>query len=128
MNISNLRNLSVLSILMTFFLTGKGTDAISPPEHDGKLVVLVKWGDSYKTPATDVVVEAHGYIPKYNSKKSFVLNSLQEGRYETSLPPATYDVFVSDSGSVLVCKRVRIQEGSETKWVVQLEFEPHGAT
>ena len=112
-----------LVLLAAFLLTGGVTDAGVPWEEDGKLVVLVNWSDAYSTPATDVYIEAHGYVRKYNSRKSFVLNSSLAGRYEASLPPGVYDVFVSDGISVPSCKRVRIKAGSTTSWTLQPELD-----
>src|SRR5262249_26772170 len=114
MNILSLRYLSVLVLLVAFLQTGKAYHTHSPLQQDGKLVVLVTWGDANNTPATNTYVEAYGFVRKYGSKKSFVLNSSLAGRYEASLPPGVYDVFVSDGVSVPACKRVLITEGSTT--------------
>jgi hypothetical protein len=123
MNILSLRYLGVLALLLTFLLTGRGADPVSPLDEDGKLIVLVKWGDAYYTPATNVYVEAYGFVRKYDSQKSFVLRSSLDGRYETSLPPGVYDVFVSDGISIPACKRVQIKAGSTISWAVQLELD-----
>lgn len=77
----------------------------------GTLVVLVNWGDLNNTPATDVWIEAHGFVPKYHSERSFVLKLFQPGQYQASLPPAVYDVFVSEGTSLPRCKRVLITPG-----------------
>jgi hypothetical protein len=122
-NILSLRYLGVLALLLTFLLTGRGAGPVSPLDEDGKLIVLVKWGDAYRTPATNVYVEARGFVRKYDSQKSFVLKSSLDGRYETSLPPGVYDVFVSDGSSVPACKRVQIKAGSTISWALQLEMD-----
>jgi hypothetical protein len=123
MKILSLRYLSVLIFLLAFLPAGKTQDAGTRPEQDGKLVVLVTWADAYGTPATNVYVEARGFVPRYNAQKSFVLNSSLAGRYEASLPPGVYDVFVSDSISVPSCKRVLITAGSTTSWALQPQLD-----
>ena len=92
-------------------------------EKDGTLVVLVAWGDDDNTPATNVYVEAHGFVRKYHSQKSFVLTNSTAGRYEVSLPPAVYDVFISDGTSVPVCRRLRIREGLTETWTLKLKLD-----
>ena len=92
-------------------------------EKEGALVVFVTWGDDDNTPAKGVYVEAHGYVKKYNSEKSFVLKGSTPGRYETSLPPGLYDVFVSDGISEPRCRRMRIREGLTGKWTLRLEMD-----
>jgi hypothetical protein len=123
MNILSLRYFSVLVLLLAFLTNGSLSHSYRDEEKDGTLVVLVTWGDADHSPATNVYVEAHGYVPKYNSKKSFVLSSSLAGRYETSLPPGVYDVFVSDSNSVPACKRVLINAGSTTSWTLRPELD-----
>jgi hypothetical protein len=90
-------------------------------EHDGKLVVLVTWGDVDNTPATDVYLEAHGFVQKYHSEKSFLLKMSSAGQYESELPPGAYDVFASEGTSVPACKRVLIKAALTTNWSLKLE-------
>jgi len=123
MNILSLRYLGVLVLLFVFLPIGRVADAASHLDEDGKLVVLVAWGDAYSTPATNVFVEARGFVRKYDSQKSFVLKSSLAGRCEASLPPAVYDVFVSEGSSVPACKRVLIKAGSTTSWTLQTELD-----
>jgi len=123
MNILGLRYLSVLVLLLGFLPTGRADGAGSSLEKDGTLVVLVTWGDVYNTPATDVYVEAHGFVRKYHSEKSFVMKSSLDGRYEGSVPPGVYDVFVSEGTSVPACKRVLIKAGSTTSWTLKLKID-----
>ena len=111
--------LLLLALLPTQSLYGGGR----PLEKDGTLVVLVTWGDDDNTPANNVYIEAHGFVWKYHSKKSFVLKSSTVGRYETSLPPGVYDVFVSDGVSEPRCKRMRIREGLTETWTLKLTFD-----
>jgi len=111
MNILSLRNLRVLVLLLAFLPTGRAGDADSSSEKDGTLVVLLTASDAYKSPVTNEYVKARGFAPKYYANKSFVLKSSVAGRYEASLPPAVYDIFVSESGLVPACKRVLIKSG-----------------
>ena len=85
--------------------------------------MLVTWGDINNTPATNVWIEAHGFVPKYHSERSFVLELFQPGRYQASLPPAVYDVFVSEGTSLPRCKRVLISPGQEENWSLNLEVD-----
>lgn len=121
--ILSVRCLSILVLLAGFFPAGRVAHAGSPSEDDGTLVVLVTGGDAYKSPVNDAFVEAHGFVDKYHSEKSFVLKSSVAGRYEASLPPAVYDVFVSEGVSVPACKRVLVKAGSTTSWNLQLELD-----
>jgi hypothetical protein len=123
LNSLSLRYVGVLALLLSFLQTGSGAASISPLDEDGKLIVFVKWGDAYRTHATNAYVEARGFVHKYYSQKSFVLRSSLDGRYETSLPPGVYDVFVSEGSSIPACKRVEIKAGSTMSWAVQLELD-----
>ena len=95
----------------------------SPSGKEGALVVLVTWGDLNNTPATDVWIEAHGFVPMYHSERSFVLKLSQAGQYEASLPPAVYDVFVSEGTSLPRCNRVLIKSGGKEYWTLKLEVD-----
>jgi hypothetical protein len=95
----------------------------SSSEEEGTLVVLVNWGDINNTPATDVWVEAHGFVPKYHSERSFVLKLFQPGQYQASLPAAVYDVFVSEGTSLPRCNRVQINPGQKENWTLNLEID-----
>jgi len=110
-------------ILLMFLATGWAEDVSRPLEKDGKFVVLVTWGDVDNTPATNVYVEAHGFVPKYGSQKSFVLNMSSAGRYETSMPSGVYDVFVSEGTSIPRCRRVHISPGFTGYWTLKLEID-----
>ena len=90
---------------------------------DGKLVVLVTWGDSNNTRATDVYIEAHGFVQKYRSERSFVLKMSRAGRYEAALPPGVYDVFVSEGTSIPRCRRVLVSPDSTGYWTLKLEID-----
>jgi hypothetical protein len=118
-----LRSLSVVLLLLVLLSARVLNGGGRPAEKDGTLVVLVTWGDADNTRANDVYIEAHGFVRKYNSEKSFVLNSSTAGRYETSLPPGVYDVFVSEGTSEPMCRRMRIVEGRPSTWTLKLELD-----
>lgn len=121
MNIRIFRYLSVLVLLPALLGTGRTDDVSHPSEKDGILTVRVTWGDVDNTPATDAFIEAHGFVPKYNSEKSFVLKMSVAGQYEAPLPPGVYDVFVSEGTSIPACKRVLIKAASTIDWSLKLE-------
>ena len=100
------------------------TDAAPAPEPDGKLVVQVTWGDLDKTPANDVYIEAHGFVTKFSAERSFVLKCLLPGDYEASIPPAVYDVFISEGTSKPECRRMLISAGKVSTWNLNLENDP----
>lgn len=123
MNILSLRSLGVVLLLLAVLPTRSVNGGGRPAQKDGTMVVLVTWGDVDNTPANDVYIEAHGFVPKYNSEKSFVLKGSTAGRYETSLPPAIYDGFVSEGTSEPRCRRMRIREGLPSTWTLKLEID-----
>lgn len=123
MNILSLRLLSGVLLLLALLPTQSVNGGGRPTEEDGTLVVFVTWGDDNNTPANGVYIEAHGFVWKYHSEKSFVLKSSTAGRYETSLPPGVYDVFVSDGGSEPRCRRMRIREGLTETWTLKLVLD-----
>jgi hypothetical protein len=94
--------------------------ASSPLEKDGTLVVLVTWGDIDNTPADHVYIEAHGYVVQDNAQESFVLKKVRAGRYEATIPPGVFDVFISEGVSLPACKRVLIASGKIEYWTLKL--------
>jgi len=123
MNTLSLRYLTVFVILLALAPTRSADNASRPLEKDGTLVVLVTWGDVDNTPATNVYVEAYGFVRKDGTSKSFLLKSAGPGRYETSLPPGVYDVFVSEGTSIPRCRRVLITAGFTGDWTLKLEMD-----
>jgi hypothetical protein len=119
----NLRCLRILALLLTLLPLQRAAQGNGAPEKDGALIVVVTWGDVDNTPATDVYVEAHGFVRKHNSDESFVLQRTNAGRYEGSLPPGVYDVFVSEGTSEPRCRRMRIREGLPSTWTLKLEID-----
>jgi hypothetical protein len=123
MTLSRLRNVFILLLLLTIFVSAWQQKATPPSNKDGKLVVLVTWGDVDKTPANNAYVEAYGFVREYGSEKSFVLRMSHPGRYEASLPPGVYDVFVSEGTSHPRCGRFLIKSGATQSWTVNLEID-----
>jgi hypothetical protein len=103
--------------------TEKAVKMVSPAEKNGTLVVLVTWGDIDNTPADDVYIEAYGFVREHHAKESFVLKMSQAGRYELSLPPGVYDVFVSEGTSIPRCRRLLITSGYTGYWTLKLEID-----
>ena len=116
-------HLKSLIVLLLLSLPLSYVNADPPLEKDGTLVTLVTWGDVDNTPAKDVYVEAHGYVAGLKAEKSFVLKMMGAGRYETSLPPGIYDVFISEGSSAPRCKRVQIRPKFQTYRTVKLEID-----
>jgi hypothetical protein len=123
MNIPKPKTLGALVLILTLFMTGSAQNKGQTSEQNGKLVVLVTVGDIDNTPATDVYVEAHGFVRKFGSEKSFVLKMSQAGKYEASLPPGVYDVFVSEGTSIPRCRRFLISPGFTGYWTLKLEID-----
>src|SRR5215471_798707 len=65
-------------IAMTAIVFGQSPQR-AEPKKDGTLVVLVTEGDVYNSAAGNAYVEAYGFVPKYDSKKSFVLKMVKAG-------------------------------------------------
>ena len=123
MGFLSFRSLKLLVLLLTLLPTQRPGDEGRQTEKNGTLVVRVTWGDDDNTPAKNVYIEAHGFVREYNSEKSFVLKSSAPGRYEVSLSPGVYDVFVSEDISEPRCRRMRIVGGLPSTWTLKLEFD-----
>ena len=123
MNLLRVGTAYVLLLLLVLLPWDNPANASQASEKDGTLIVNVTWGDGGNTPANDVYIEAHSYVVKYRSEKSFVLKMSHAGEYTVSLPPGIYDVFVSESSSWPKCRRAVIRPGSPTYWRLKLEIE-----
>jgi hypothetical protein len=119
------RLIQLKSLLIALLIFGMSQCVSAAPllEKDVTLVVLVTWGDVDNTPAQNVYVEAHGYVANLKAEKSFILKMVRAGRYETSLPPGVYDVFVSESTSEPRCRRMRVRDGDPDTWTLKLETD-----
>jgi hypothetical protein len=102
---------------------GRAEDQARAADKDGKIVVFVTLGDNDNTPADNVYIEAHGHVQNSSSEKSFVFRMVRAGQYEVSLPPAVYDVFVSEGTSEPRCKRLLVNPGLRTFWNLKLEID-----
>jgi len=105
--------------------TAKTVSANQPVETDGRLVVIVTWGDTDNTPAANVIVEVHGYTRGLKSppETPTLLKPSKDGQYEALLQPGIYDVFVSESTSGPRCKRLQIKAGLTMYWTLKLEID-----
>ena len=84
---------------------------------NGKLTVTVISGDLENSPADDAEVYVHGHPFRAhlsNTDVEAVVKQVRSGRYEFSLAPGLYDVFVRESGSYPRCKRVQIDAGGKS--------------
>jgi hypothetical protein len=122
-NILSFRYLGILVLVLALLPTGRAQDAGRRAEKDGTLVVLVTWGDVDNTPANDVYVLAHSFVVKDGLEKSFVFKMSHAGRYEASLSPGVYDVFVSEGTSIPRCRRVLITADYTGYWRLKLEHD-----
>ena len=125
MNILKLGYPGVLMLLIAGLLIGMAVGADRPVEKDGRLVVIVTWGDTDNTPAKNVIVEVHGYMFGLKSlpETPILLKASHDGQYEASLPPGLYDVFVSEGTSVPRCRRSQIKAGETNYWTLKLEID-----
>ena len=116
-------------IVFSFLVVGTLTPlhAAPPTESNGTLRAIITEGDMDNTPAKDVYVEAYGYVARSKSSQSFVFKMLEAGRYEVSLPPGLYDVFISDGSSIPRCRRMRVASGKVSYWLVKLEIDDANA-
>ncbi len=118
-----LAHLKFAALLVLLLTTVGYSSAALPPEEDGTLAVLVTWGDVNNSPADDVYIEAHGYVVKDKTEKSFVFKMVHAGRYEVKIPPGVYDVFVSEGDSEPRCKRMLVVQGRTGYWTLKLETD-----
>jgi hypothetical protein len=100
----------------------KSPPAITKDDY-GTLVIFARWDDTRHTPVTDVYVEAYGFVSSLGSNKSYVLRLTAPGRYEAKIPPAVYDVFVSEGGSIPVCKRIGLTSHGTVFWKIRLKTD-----
>lgn len=111
----------LILLLVGFLMVAIACFASEPQQNDGKLIVIVTWGDVDNTPATDVIVEAVGQTPDHSWGKKVLLKASKKGQYEASLDAGIYDVFVSESGSMPRCRRLSVTSKSSMYWTLKLE-------
>jgi len=117
---------SIVFALFLIFLTARmALGAGQSVGENGRLVVLVTWGDLDNTPAQNVIVEVHGYVAGLQSPPvaPVALKPVKDGQYEASLQPGLYDVFVSEGTSIPRCTRFRIEAGVTKTWTLKLEID-----
>jgi hypothetical protein len=122
-NILRLKYSKVLATLIVLFGVATFFRADQPRQNDGKLVVIVTWGDVDNTPATNVIVEVVGHALPGSWGKTVLLKASKDGQYEVSLEPGIYDVFVSEPGSMPRCRRLAIKPKSPMYWTLKLEID-----
>jgi hypothetical protein len=105
--------------------TGTVVGANRPLEKEGRLIVIVTWGDIDNTPARNVVVGVHGYTRGLKSppEMPILLKPTKDGQYEASIQPGIYDVFVSEATSVPRCRRLQVNTGLSSYWTLKLEID-----
>jgi hypothetical protein len=121
MQLPHLRTIKYSALLFLTLTAVRFPSAISQPQENGTLAVLVTWGDINNTPANDVYIEAHGYVVRDKAEKSFVFKMVRVGQYEATIPPGIYDVFVSEGNSEPRCKRMFAAAGRTGYWTLKLE-------
>lgn len=110
-------------LLIVFLTIAYAADVNRTSVKGGTLIVLVMWDDVDKTPATGVYIEAHSFAVENVGEKTFVLKMAKAGRYEATLPPGVYDVFVSEASSTPRCRRLLVTEGYTGYWNLMLEHD-----
>lgn len=117
------RHLIVILLLLASLFSAVLGYSTRSSEKEGALVVSVTYGDLDNTPADTAYVEASGTMSTDGSRKSFILKQPLPGRYETSLPPGIYDIFVSEGTSEPACRRMQIAPGATNTWSVKLKMD-----
>jgi hypothetical protein len=119
------KRISKMTILFASLLIGTQMNINAAPlaDDNGTLRAQITLGDMDNTPGPGVYVEAHGYSTSSRSYQSFVFKMLKPGRYEVSLTPGLYDVFISDGSSIPQCRRMRVTSGEVSVWTVKLRLD-----
>ena len=79
-------------------------------------------------PANAPIVKAFVLVHQPEGKKDFIVK-VSNGKFELSLAPGLYDVFVSASGFAPTCQRIKISAGQSAAFNPRLlaESDPPGA-
>lgn len=119
--------ITMLIVILSIFVVAEGaqtqtTSSSQSTTKDtyGTLVVEATWNDTRATPATNIYVEAHGFVRSVGASQSFVLDAVAPGKYKLKIPPAVYDVFISDGISIPICKRFLLAPNKTVLWRVRL--------
>jgi hypothetical protein len=94
-----------------------------PKPAEGKLT-----GEVANATANTPIAKAFVLVHQPEGKKDFIVK-VSNGKFELSLPPGLYDVFVSASGFAPACKRIKISAGQSAAYNPRLlaESDPPGA-
>jgi len=115
------RYLLIASALM---IGSAATNAqVIPKVAAGKLT-----GQVANAAATTPIAKAFVLVHQPEGKKDFIVK-VSNGKFELSLAPGLYDVFVSASGFAPACKRIKISAGQSAGFNprLQAESDPPGA-
>ncbi len=95
----------------------------TPHTLEGKLT-----GQVSDATANAPIVKAFVLVHQPEGKKDFIVK-VSNGKFELSLAPGLYDVFVSASGFAPTCQRIRISAGQSAAFNPRLlaESDPPGA-
>ena len=92
------------------------------PQKDGFLAVIVTLGEA-RTPLTSASVFVRGYRHVYLGDLSSSLEQTKPGVFGAALPEGVYDVFVSDAGTLPICRRVAIVSGHREDIYANLKLD-----
>lgn len=109
-------------VALLFFLCSAVASGDDHAPREGFLAVTVTLGEA-RTPLPTASVFVRGYRHVYLGDLFAVLSQTREGVYGVSLPPGVYDVFVSDAGTIPVCRRVAILAGQREEFSANLKLD-----
>jgi hypothetical protein len=112
-------SLTRILVLVVFLLSGVAL----ADQKDGKLILIVTYGDIDNTPADHVIIHLYGYGSDHFWGKEIPIVRTKRGQYEATLQQGKYDVFVSEYGSTPRCRRVGIRSGFTSYWTLKLELD-----
>jgi hypothetical protein len=121
------RCLSAFSLAFVLFAIGssgaQSSGSLTSSNKNGTLVVLVTRDDVNRTPEEEAYIEAHSFNVNGVAEKSFAFVKVKAGRYEATVPPGVYDVFVSAPSSTPRCRRSLVTAGYTGYWNLMLEHD-----
>ena len=112
-----------LFVLVLAALSSGASAQSTPRAVEGKLT-----GQVNDAVANAPVAKAFVLVHQPEGKKDFIVK-ISNGKFELSLAPGLYDVFVSASGFAPTCKRIKISAGQSAAFNPRLlaESDPPGA-